>query len=255
MVRTFLLKETLNTNKHEARLEIDSENQSKTPMSFRSVFSNLRKLIGGMILPMLVVSIIGGFGMRMIASYLVVYGVEVIGLTKTQWGLLQTVASLCGTPLYLLGGMIADKYGRIPSITFARFLLPIRQLGLIFLRDYNQLLALYALIGIGGGLGGGAVRGGGFMGGPAWQSLVADVTSTKDRAKVMGLMGTITGLTGLLAPPLGGYVWEAYSPNILMIISIILGLLPIPIIRLYMKEPKTGQGENLKAEILQQTYN
>lgn len=192
-------------------------------------------------LAMQVVSVISGFSNRMVFSYMSVYGVEVIKLTKTEWGLLQTMASACGTPLYLIGGMIADRYGRVPSITVARVLLPLRQLGVLFLRDYHHLLALYAFIGIGGGLGGGAVRGGGFMGGPAWQSLVADLVPSKNRGKLMGLMATITGLTNLPAPPLGGYLWEAYGPDTLMLMSIIIGFIPLPLIRLFVKEPTTRE--------------
>jgi MFS family permease len=100
---------------------------------------------------------------------------------------------------------------------------------------------LYALIGIGGGLGGGAVRGGGFMGGPAWQSLIADLVPSKDRGKLMGLMATITGLTNLPAPLLGGYVWETYSPDTLLLISGIIGFIPIPLIHMFVKEPKTRE--------------
>jgi MFS family permease len=241
VVRFFFLKETLNTETPKTQSTMEVATQDNVTPSLRETFSNLPRLLGGTVLAMQVVAVISGFSTRMVFSYLPIYGVEVIGLTKTEWGILQTVASACGTPLYLVGGMIADRYGRVPSITFARFLLPIRQLGLLFLRDYNQLLLLYALIGIGGGLGGGAVRGGGFMGGPAWQSLVADLVPAKDRGKLMGLMATITGLMNLPAPPLGGYVWETYDPNTLMLISIIIGFIPIPLIRLFVKEPKTRE--------------
>jgi MFS family permease len=241
LIRFFFLKETLNKESHTTQATTKTSKQDIVSPSLRDTFSNLPQLLGGTVLAMQVISIISGFGIRMVWSYMSVYGVEVMDLTKTEWGLLQTVASACGTPLYLVGGLIADKYGRVPSITFARFLLPIRQLGILFLRDYNQLLLLFALIGIGGGLGGGGVRGGGFMGGPAWQSLIADLVPSKDRGKLMGLMGTITGLTNLPAPPLGGYVWENYGPNTLMMISIVIGFAPIPLIRLFVKEPKTRE--------------
>jgi MFS family permease len=241
VVRFFYLKETLSKESPTTQPTTKTVKQDIVSPSLRNTFSNLPRLLGGMVLVMQVISVISGFGMRMLASYMSIYAVDVMDLTKTEWGLLQTVASACGTPLYLVGGLIADKYGRVPSITFARFLLPIRQLGVLFLRDYNQLLLLFALIGIGGGLGGGGVRGGGFMGGPAWQSLIADLVPSKDRGKLMGLMGTITGLTNLPAPPLGGYVWETYGPNTLMMISIIIGIVPIPLIRLFLKEPKTRE--------------
>ncbi|MCJ7731030.1 hypothetical protein MUP51_01825 [Candidatus Bathyarchaeota archaeon] len=47
------------------------------------------------------------------------------------------------------------------------------------------------IIGFAGGLGGGRLRGGGYMGGPAWQALIADLVPSHDRGKVMGLMALL----------------------------------------------------------------
>lgn len=75
------------------------------------------------------------------------------------------------------------------------------------------------------------------MGGPAWQALIADVVPSKDRAKIMGLMGTISGVVGLPGSLIGGYMYER-DPDMLLLVGSILEALSIPIILLFVREPK-----------------
>ncbi len=198
--------------------------------------SPLRRL-HGTLLAMLVVSVISGFSMRMVWSFLAPYAYYEIGLTTTQYGLLQTLAMGISVPLYLLSGLIADRFGRIPCIFLARALGPVDSLSLLLLRDYRQLLAIYAVIGVAGGLGGGRLRGGGYTGGPAWQALVADLVPSRDRGKIMGLMGTVTGLISLPASAIGGYLYD-YDPHLLLALGSALEATSIPIILLFFREPK-----------------
>lgn len=190
----------------------------------------------GTLLAMLMVSIVSGFAMRMTWAFLSVYAYYVIDLSTTQYGLLQTVAMGLSTPLYLLSGVIADRFGRVPCILLARGLGPIDSLSLLLLRDFRPLLAAYTFIGIAGGLGGGRLRGGGFMGGPAWQALIADLVPPRDRGKMMGAMATVTGLASLPGPYMGGYLYN-FSPNLLLIIGSLVEVATIPIILLYVREP------------------
>ncbi len=74
------------------------------------------------------------------------------------------------------------------------------------------------------------------MGGPAWQALVADIVPQKDRGKVMGMMGTITGIVGLPGSYLGGVMYER-NPNQLLMIGAVLEALAIPLIFLFVKDP------------------
>lgn len=214
--------------------------ERRKPQTFRGAISTLRRL-RGTILAMLAVACIGSFAGRMTYSFLVIYCDNVIGLTKTQWGLLQTATMAVSTPLFLFGGMLADRFGRVPCILVARSLFPLDLLALLFLRNYNQLLTVHLLLGVGGGLGGGGLRGGGYMGGPSWQALVADAVPSKDRGKVMGLMATVTGTLGLPAPMLGAYLWEAYSPDLLLSLGAVIALTSMPIIFKYVKESKTRE--------------
>lgn len=229
-VRAVFLTETLKVD------EIAQDPDREDSVERESVFAPLRRL-HRTILAMLVVSIIAGFAMRMVWSFLPPYAYYEIGLSYTQYGLLQTVAMGISVPLYLFSGLIADRFGRVPCILLARGLGPVDSLSLLLLRDYNHLLTAYGIIGIAGGLGGGRLRGGGYMGGPAWQALIADLVPPRDRGKVMGLMATVTGLISLPGSYLGGYLYD-YNPHLLLAVGSTLEALSIPIIFLFIREPK-----------------
>ncbi len=223
LLRGLLLMETLR------------EGERRGGSGFRESLKALKR--GRILLAMLAVSVVSGFAMRMTWAFLSVYAYYIIGLSTTQYGLLQTIAMGLSTPLYLLSGVIADRFGRVPCILIARGLGPMDSLSLLLLRDYRHLLAAYAIIGVAGGLGGGRLRGGGFMGGPAWQALIADLVPPRDRGKVMGAMATITGLAALPAPYIGGYLYD-FNPHLLLILGSLIEALTVPIILLFIREAR-----------------
>ena len=189
---------------------------------------------------MLAVTIITGFAMRMTWTFLSIYAVNVVDLTMAQYGMLQSVAMLISVPLYLVSGVVADRTSRKNLILMARGLGPFDSLSLFLFNDYRKLLGAYSVIGVAQGIGGGRLRTGGFMGGPAWNSLITDLVPAKDRGKVLGLMGTVSGLLGLPGAMIGGYVYEK-NPALLLISGSLLEALAIPIIIFFLKDPKVKE--------------
>jgi len=224
LVRAKYLEETLDTSKAKENTQKENEGLLKN-------FTAQPRIIYFMLL----VSIISGFIMRMSWSFLPIYAYNVMGLTTTQYGLLQSIASFISSPLYMVGGMLSDRVGRIPCILLARGFGPLDSLSLLFLRDYNQLMAVFGTVGLIEGLGGGRIRGGGFMGGPAWEALLADIVPQQNRGKVNGMLATISGLATLPASYIGGLIYDI-SPNTLLGLTAIQ-LITIPIILLFFKEP------------------
>ena len=78
------------------------------------------------------------------------------------------------------------------------------------------------------------------MGGPAWNSLITDLVPAKDRGKVLGLMGTVSGLLGLPGAMIGGYMYDK-NPALLLISGSLLEALAIPIIIFFLKDPKRNE--------------
>lgn len=232
VVRAIFLEETFDPQARRAEASKEKSRSDGLWATFKRQHKTVYAMLG--------VAIISRFAMNMTWTFLSYYAVDVLNLTTTQYGMLQSVATLISTPLLLVSGMIADRFGRMPCILLARGLGPFDSLSLLLIKDYNQLLAAYSVIGVAGGLGGGRIRGGGYMGGPAWQALITDIVPQADRGKVLGLMGTITGIASLPGPALGGYLYES-NPNTLLALGAGLEALVIPMILLFVKEPKSEE--------------
>ena len=186
---------------------------------------------------MLAITIISGFAMRMTWAFLSIYAVNEVGLTLAQYGMLQSIAMFISVPLYLVSGVVADRMSRKNLILLARGLGPFDSLSLFLFSNYRHLVGAYSIIGVAQGIGGGRLRTGGFMGGPAWNSLLTDLVPAKDRGKVLGLMGTISGLLGLPGAIIGGYIYDM-NPSMLLVAGSLLEALAIPIIIFFLKDPK-----------------
>ena len=229
VVRAIFLEETFDPQARRTEASKERSGSDGLWATFKRQHKTVYAMLG--------VAIISRFAMNMTWTFLSYYAVDVVNLTPTQYGMLQSVATLISTPLFLVSGMIADRFGRMPCILLARGLGPFDSLSLLLIKNYNQLLAAYSVIGVAGGLGGGRIRGGGYMGGPAWQALITDIVPQADRGKVLGLMGTITGIASLPGPAIGGYLYES-NPNALLALGAGLEALVIPMILLFVKEPK-----------------
>lgn len=198
--------------------------------SRRSIFSNLPRSIIALIL----VGGISSFAHRMTMPFLVVYAVEVVGLSKTQWGFISMVTGILTVVLGTWGGVLTDRIGRKPCLLFSRIVEPLSKLGFVIAKGFAQIFSVQAFYSIGAAVGGSLIMKGLMMGGPAWQALVADIVPSSDRGRIMGLMGSAQVLLGLPSSWFGGYLWEHHSPELTFQVSGILGFLPPIILYLFV---------------------
>ena len=187
---------------------------------------------------LILVSSLSGFAMRSVFSFMVVYSVEIVGLTKTEWGVIGAVVSLISTALTIPTGMLTDRIGRKPCIMISRVLSPLSTLGFTFATNFWQMCGVRVVGGVARGFGGLVW---GAMGGPVWQALVADVTPPQSRGKIMGMIGSITAIASTPASWVGGYMYDNISPNLPFQTSFVLDIVGTIIFIAFLKEPKKSE--------------
>lgn len=191
---------------------------------------------------MTAVAAVSTFALKLIMSFYVVYAIEVVGVTATQWGLIGTVVSLVTTLITMPGGYLADRIGKKQAIITSRVLMSFSTLGFTISRSFNVLGATRMLGGIANGLGGAMF---GPAGGHMWQALVSDITPARERARIIGLMGTIQGIVSTPASWIGGYVYDNISPDLNFRLSFVLDMVATLIFVAMFREPKKPpDGEN-----------
>ena len=226
VIRAFTLRETLaSPSSGEGKKELNEKEGSF------AVFKQAPRTIYFM----LFTACLSSFGMNLIMPYIVIYAVEQVGLTKTQWGVISMTTGLISMLLAIPGGILSDKIGRKLSILIGKTMSPLSFLGLSLSTDFAQIFLSQTISAVGAGFGLGAH---GEMGGPAWQALIADLIPSKMRARIMGMMGTVTGLSGLPSPLIGGYLYKGYSPQAAFIVASVLGIIGTVIFGIAVKEPK-----------------
>jgi MFS family permease len=184
---------------------------------------------------MMIVAVMGSFGMRMVWEFLPIYAVEVVGLSNTQLGIVETTVGLIATFLALPGGMLSDQFGRKPMILVSRVLKPFTMLGITLSKNYLVFFMVRSISSVADAFGGGA---GIYAGGPAWNALIADLVPETKRGTVMGTIGTLTGIIGTPSSLIGAYLWQIYNPHLPFQLSMVLGLIGATIFALWVKEPK-----------------
>lgn len=185
---------------------------------------------------MTIVAAISMFSIRIMMSFMTIYGVEIVGISTTQWGLIGTIVSLMTTILTTPAGMLADRRGKKPLIIASRILNSVSVLGYTFSHNFSQLFMVRSLAGIGNGLGGAMW---GPMGGPVWQALIADLSPPEDRGRIMGLIGTIGSLVSSPASWTGGYLFDNVSPQLPFQLSFGLDMVGTVILVMFLKPHAT----------------
>lgn len=229
MIRVKFIRETLKVETNHTKTESKGFKKGFSRLGFFKVSKSVKI--------MMAVTAISAASISMAGPFLVIYAVNVIKLTSTQWGALTTVAWIIGTIFSLPAGMLSDRLGRRPIVFTAKFILPLQNLGLLLLRDFNQLLFLHVVIGVGAMGDFHFTEIGSAPTGPAWTALLADLVPAKERGKIVGLIATVSGIVDIPSSIIGGYLWTGFGPDAVLISVLFLGLIA-SFTFLLVKEPK-----------------
>jgi len=159
------------------------------------------------------------------------YVIEHFGVGMTEVGILFSIFSAGNILGGIVGGALADKYGRRVMVIMG---LVVSGTGSIFMGLINDLIFFYAFSGFLGLVGN--------FGGPARQAMVADLLPKEKQAEGFGILRIAFNLSATVGPILGGFL-ATRSFILLFIADALSSLITAGIVYLVIPETKP---ENLK---------
>ncbi len=223
LFRQFFMYETL---KKDDAIKSEKSVEEPTHVSFARYIT-----------PFVLVASLTALAVSVATPYLVVFAVNEIGLTKVEWGFITMVYGLLVTILTMPFGILSDRIGRKACLLITRVVWSLTLLFIIFANSFNQVLLIQSIQGISAGLSGERPRSPGS--GATWQAFLANSFPSSKRGKAFGIIGTISGLIGLIGSYLGGYLWEGFGPKLPFTFQFIIGIVTAATFLLFLREPKT----------------
>ncbi|MBD3205583.1 MFS transporter [Candidatus Bathyarchaeota archaeon] len=221
VVRQMILKETI-----ESKDKVERRSLIPTTKMYHELPDTIKVMI--------IVAIIGSFSSRLIFDLINLYALEVLMLSPSQLGLINTAVGATSTILALPGGMLSDRYGRKNNIMLGRTVSPISQ-GLVTLTSgFNGYFAVRIFNAAGIAIGGSGME----AGGPSWNALIADIVPPGKRATVLGTIGTLTAVVAAPGSVLGGWLWDNLAPQAPFQLSMVTGLVSATLFWLKVKESR-----------------
>jgi DHA1 family multidrug resistance protein-like MFS transporter len=134
-----------------------------------------------------------------------------LGASISQVGMVFTLTSVAILILQIMGGWVSDSIGRLRAIAIgsvggilgflALLLAPTWQWMIIALVIYQVPFAIV---------------------GPSFSAFIAENSTEENRGKVYGLTGTIYQITGVIGPPLGGFLAGVLTFKAMLLVAAIL---------------------------------
>lgn len=141
------------------------------------------------------------------------------GFDRFTW--ISTSYIVASTSVVLITGAVSDVYGRKWLFVAAITLFLVGSVAAATSPTMNALIAFRAVQGLGGGM----IMALSFV-------TIADLFPPADRAKYMGIIAAMFGVSSVLGPTLGGFITDQLSWHWIFLVNVPLG---IPIILLFIK--------------------
>ena len=131
-----------------------------------------------------------------------------LGASITQVGLVFTLTSVMILVLQIFGGWVSDSIGRLRSIAIGSVGGIFGFIAVLLAPTWQWMLAAlcvlqfpYALVG------------------PSFGAFIAENSTVENRGKVYGVTDTIFQITGVIGPPLGGFLVGRYGFKYMLLVS------------------------------------
>jgi MFS family permease len=183
---------------------------------------------------LVVAAFIDRLGSTLVFPFFSLYITQKFGVGMTQAGFLFAIFSVSGLVGSMLGGALADRFGRKGLVLFG---LVISASSSVSMGLVDDLYAFYLLAGIVGLLSD--------VAGPAYQAMLADLLVEEKRAEGFGILRVAGNLAWVLGPTIGGFL-AAQSYLLLFVLDAISSIITAAIV--FRKVPETKPEAEGEAE-------
>lgn len=187
-------------------------------------------------------SFIDRLGGTMIFPFFSLYITQKFNVGMTQAGVLLAIFSIAGLGGSMIGGALADKFGRRGMVLFG---LVFSALSSVSMGLVNELTHFYLLAIVVGSLSN--------IAGPAHQAMVADLLPEKTRADGFGILRVAGNLAWIFGPTIGGFI-AGSSYLMLFILDAITSLIVAFIVFRLIPETKPQVSETEEKKSIAQTF-
>jgi MFS family permease len=164
-----------------------------------------------------------------LSRYSVVYAVDMIGLSKIEWGLIAGGLGVIGIFTRIPIGRMVDRLSRKKSLLMSYAIRPLWVLAFAFSGNFLQVLVVQLLDNIFG-----------YIQQPTLEAFVIDVTPAGKIGRAYGAMNMIPGIALTVAPLLGAFLWEAFGAAWAFYVSAGFSTSAAIVVWAFLEEPERG---------------
>jgi len=205
------------------------ESESTDRFSFRKAIHDIFEPV--IALKALRVAVLGGFlysiAVGVMTRYSVVYAVDVIGLSKAQWGLVAGGMGVVGILTRIPMGWIIDRFSRKLCIFISYVTRPFFIVGFALSANFPQVLLIQMADNVFS-----------YMQQPALEALAIDIASKQRRGRTYGALNMIPGIATTIAPMMGAVIWEGYGAVWAFYSSAFFTIAAAVILLVFLHEPE-----------------
>lgn len=175
---------------------------------------------------------VGAVEATIVSTAMPAIAAELGGFSRYSW--IFSSYLLMSTVTVLIYGKLADVFGRKPVFFFGLSVFLVGSI-LCGLATSMEMLIVFRLI---QGFGAGAVM-------PIATTIVGDIYSTAERAKIQGYLSSVWGISAVSGPVIGGLIVQFMDWKYVFWVNIPLGLLAMAGVFFFLREPKMNRKVSL----------
>jgi len=169
---------------------------------FRELVSDLKELVAiGRVRIYLAYTLLSGFAGYLVGPFQAIVIYEVIGASPVFIGLLTSASSVISYGAMTLGAVWSDRIGRKKPIIVASVISGVGWAFFLFARHQNMLIPFYIITSFSS------------LSGGAGSALVMEYVPTSMRGRWYGTVNFVSLIPGAIAPVVGGWLFDTFSPR------------------------------------------